>query len=263
MPPSITPSAFIIGPARVYYRAVGVLTPWTDVGVTLDDAVMRITQETWSPDNLNGVYGPVRGLDVSQTVGAEIEFTLGEIAGEKIALAIPGAQFTAADGGAEASSTHGDSTLDGAHAAGVTTIAVASATNFAVGDPIKIDTGSVAEWRTITAIATNDLSFRDPLLFDHLTGVDVVEAVSDNRAVITMPTFRRYPASAYREWALVSESGRSGVNELRLPIGIATSAGEMTVADDAVAGMRVTIAGRLDETNLNTSLYRLYTPATS
>jgi hypothetical protein len=33
------------------------------------------------------------------------------------------------------------------------------------------------------------------------------------------------------------------------------------VADDSVAGMRVTIAGRLNETNLATSLYRLYSPS--
>lgn len=260
MPPSITPSQFIIGPAKIYYRDVGVLTPWTDVGVTLDDAVMRITQETWSPDNLNGVYGPVRGLDISRTVGAEIEFTLGEIAGEKIALAIPGAQFTAAVS-ADAGGSPLSTTTTAAVAAGATTIPLTAATNAAVGDHFSIGTGSTKEYRTITAIATLDISFRDPLLFAHASGEAVVETTGDNRSVITMPTFRRYPASAYKEWALVSESGKSGVNELRLPIGIATSAGEMTVADDAVAGMRVTIAGRLDETNLDTSLYRLYAPA--
>jgi hypothetical protein len=259
---SITPSAFIIGPARVYYRAVGVLTAWTDVGVTLDDAIMRVTQETWSPDNLSGVYGPVRGLDVSQTVGAEIEFTLGEIAGEKIALAIPGATYTApvnTDTGGTPLST----TTTAAVVAGATTIPLTAATNAAVGDYFRIEAAANAsvEYRQITAINSLDISFRDPLLFAHSSGVAVVETVSDNRSVVTMPTFRRYPTSAYREWALVSESGRSGVNELRLPIAVATSAGEMTVADDAVAGMRVTIAGRLNETNLATSLYQLYSPS--
>ncbi len=260
MPTSITPSAFIIGPAQVYYRAVGVLSAWTNVGVTLDDAVMRINQEMWNPDNLSGVYGSVRGLDVSQMVSAEIEFTLGEIAGEKIALAIPGATYTAPDA-TNAGGTPGSSTTTAATLVGATTVPFTAATNFSVGDFFSIDTGSVKEYRQITTIASLNISFRDPLLFAHASGAAVVETVSDNRSVVTMPTVRRQPAAAYREWSLVSESGKSGVNELRIPIGIATSAGEMTVADDSVAGMRVTIAGRLDETNLETSLYRLYSPA--
>lgn len=258
---SIDTAQFVIGPARIYYRDVGVLTPWTDVGVTLDDAVMRVMQETWSPDNINGVYGKVQGLDISRMAGAEIEFTLGEIAGEKIALAIPGAQYTAPVG-TETGSTHLDTTTTAAVAAGVTTIPLTAATNAAVGDHIKIDTGDIAEWRTITAIDTLNISFRDPLLFGHASGVDVVETDGDNRSKVTMPTFRRYPASAYKEWALVSESGRSGVNELRLPIGIATSDnGEMTVGDEAVAGLRVRIEGRLDPDDLSASLWELYSPA--
>jgi len=260
MPASVVPSAFIIGPAVVYYRAVGVLTPWTNVGVTLDDAVMRINQEMWSPDNLNGVYGSVRGLDVSQMVSAEIEFTLGEIGGEKISLAIPGATYTAPDA-TNAGGTPGSSTTTAATVVGATTVPFTAATNFVVGDYFSIDTGANKEYRQITAIASLNVSFRDPLLFAHAAAVAVVETVSDNRSVVTMPTVRRQPAAAYREWALVSESGKSGVNELRIPIGIASSAGEMTVADDSVAGMRVTISGRLDETNLEISLYRLFSPA--
>lgn len=258
---SITPESFIIGPAQVYYRDVGVSTAWTNVGVTLDDAVMRITQEMFTPDNLNGVFGPVKGLDVMQMTMAEIEFTLGEIAGAKIALAIPGATYTA-EVHADATGTPGSSTTTAATLVGATTIPFTAVTNFAVADYFRIEAAANAavEYRQITAISSLNVSFRDPLLFAHASGVAVVETTGDHRGVITMPTVRRQPAAAYKEWALVSESGVSGVNELRIPIGIATSAGEMTVADDAVAGMRVTIAGRLDPTNLSTSLYQLYVP---
>lgn len=259
MPSSVTPQNFIIGPARVFYRAINVLTPWTDVGVTLDDAVMRVTQEMWSPENLNGVYGKVKGLDVSQLTSAEIEFTLGEIGGAKIGLAIPGAIYTAPVTAVTAGG--GSSTTTAATLVGDTTVPFTAVLNFTVGDTFSIDTGSNKEYRVITSIAALVVGFRDPLLFAHNNGVAVVETDGDNRSVVTMPVVRRQPDASYREWALVSESGLSGVNELRLPIGIASSQGEMTVSDSAVAGMRVTISGRLDPTNLATSLYKLYSPA--
>lgn len=259
--PSINPQAFIIGPAIIRYRDVGVNTPYTEVGVTLDDAVMRILSGLWSPDNLGGVVGKVRGLDVNQMVGAEIEFTLGEIGGEKIALAIPGARYTApvnANAGGSPLST----TLSADVVAGAQSIVVTSATNAAVGDFIKIGTGATLEYRRITVIASTTLTLDWRLLFAHASSEAVVETTGDNRSLVEPPLARRVPTTAYKEWSLVAESGKSGPNELVLPIGIAAATGgEMTVADDAVAGMRVKIEGRLDETDLTKSLYKLWSPA--
>jgi hypothetical protein len=258
---AVTPALFVIGPALVYYRAVGVNTPWTSVGATLDDAVMRLpTSWAGTQEQLSGVMGPVMGLDVLTRVGCEIEFTLPEMAGEKLGLAIPGAVYTApvsADAGGSPLNT----TLAAAAAAGATTISVASATNAAVGDYVHIAGAAGVEYRQITAISGTDLSFRDPLLFAHASGQVVKEATGDNRSVVTMPTVRRQPDSAYREWALVSESGKSGVTELRIPRAISQTTGaEVTIGDDAIAGLRVTIAGRLDPTNLQASIFQLFAP---
>lgn len=258
---SVTPALFVIGPALIYYRAVGVNTPWTSLGVTLDDAVMRLpTSWAGTQEQLSGVMGPVMGLDVLSRVGCEIEFTMPEMAGEKLGLAIPGAVYTApvsADAGGSPLNT----TLSAAAAAGATTIALTAVTNAAVGDYIHIAGADGVEYRQITAIDTLNVSFRDPLLFAHASGQVVKESTGDNRSSVTMPIVRRQPDSAYREWALVSESGKSGVTELRIPRGISQTTGaEVTIGDDAVAGIRVTIAGRLDPTNLQTSIFQLFAP---
>lgn len=257
---TITPESFIIGPASVYYRAIGVTTPWTNVGATLDDAVLRVTTEWFRPDNINGPLGYVQGLDVLRRVMAEVEFTLAEVAGTKLQLAIPGSQVTTATGDVKTSG-HLDTDLDGATVAGATTIVVSDATNAAVGDAIKIGTGATAEYRVITAIATVNLSFRDALIFAHADAEVVEEADDDYRSSITAPTVRRQPDSAYMEWALVAESGKSQPHELRIPRGISTTENaEITVADDQVSGIRVTIGARYYGPSLSTSPFTLYYP---
>ena len=91
----------------------------------------------------------------------------------------------------------------GRAAVGVTTISLTAVTNGAVGDPIKIGTGATAEYRVIDAIASLDVSFRDPLLFAHASGEAVVEAADDNRTLITAPLVRRQPDSAYFEYTIL------------------------------------------------------------
>jgi hypothetical protein len=258
---SVTPSLFVIGPAFIRYRAVGVLTPYTDVGVTLDDAVMRLpTEWAGTQDQLSGVMGPVMGLDVLTKVGCEIEFTMPEMAGQKLGLAIPGAVYTAPVS-ANAGGTPLSTTTTAATLAGASTIPLTSATNAAVGDYISIDTTTLKEYRRITAIVSLNITVDYPLMFAHASGVAVVETTGDNRSVVTMPIIRRQPDTAYNEWSLVAESGKSGPTEIVIPRGISQTTGaEVTIGDDAIAGIRVTIAGRLDPTNLSTSIFNLYAP---
>ena len=257
----VNPEAYIIGPAFVYYRGVGVLTPWTSAGATLDDAVMRVTTTWFRPDNLSGVKGAVMGLDVLQSVDAEIEFTLGEIAGASMALALPGSIFTA-ETHANSGDTPFASTLDGATVVGATSVTCADVTNLAVGQTVRFEVADHAseEYRTITAINAMAISFRDPLQFAHLTGVAAVEVTGDRRDAVTAPVLSRQPDSAYNEWSLVSEAG-NGYHELRIPRGLSqTESLEMTVADDSVAGIRVTIGARYLGSDLTSSPFTLYVP---
>lgn len=258
---TVTPESYIIGPAKIYYRAVGVATPWTSVGSTLDDAVLRVTTEWFRPDNINGPLGYVQGLDILRRVMAEIEFTMPEVAGTKLALAIPGSAATTATGAVKTSG-HLDTTLSADSVVGATTISLTSAANGAAGDAIKIGTGATAEYRTITLVATNDVSFRDPLIFAHSAAEVVEEADDDNRSYISAPTLRRQPDSAYYEWALVAESGQSEPHELRIPRGISqTESAEITVADDSISGIRVVIGARYYGPDLTQTPFKLYYPA--
>jgi hypothetical protein len=259
---TVTPANMIMGPAFVYYRAVGVLTPWTSVGVTLDDAVLRLPTEWADISNLSGVTSAIQGLDVLTKLGCEIEFTIAEIAGSKLSLAIPGAQLTS-EVHADSVGSPGSSTITAASLVGATTLAFTATTNFTVGDYFRVEAqgNAAVEYRQITAIQSLNVSFRDPLIYAHTNGTAVVETTGDGRDQVTMPVLRRQPSTAYNEWALVAESGKSGMTELRIPRGISqTTAAEVTVGDSAIAGIRVTVAGRLDPTNLQTSLFQLYSP---
>jgi hypothetical protein len=258
----VDPKAFVIGPAFAYYRDVGVSTPWTSVGPTLDDAVARVNTTWFRPDNLAGVMGPVMGLDVLRGIDAEIEFTIAEVDGTRAGLVIPGARVTAAvnaDAGGG-----GATTLNGATVAGATSIVVASATGLSVGDYFRVEAAANAkvEYRQITSVSGTTIGFRDQLIFDHASGVAVVETTGDNRTAVEAPVVRRQPDTVYKEWALVMESGRSAPHELRLPRAISqTEAVEMTIADDALAGVRTTLGARFYGPDLTVSPFTFFAPA--
>lgn len=271
MPPtSVAVQNYIIGAAAIYYRDVDVLTPWTSVGLTLDDAVARMGFQNNNPsDALNGLDGSLRGLDYLKVVSAEIEFTLPELSGPKLALAIPGSISTTLATTAGANAT----TLAAAAAIGDTSVKVVAlsgaGTTFVVGDYIRINVaGALAEYRQITSVGTagaggTGLGFRDPLLKAHANGVAVTQTVGDGKTEITPPLVRRQPNTAYKDWALVSQSP-ADYYEFLIYRAIATSeAVELNFNDDlqSPAGIRVTLGARKDETNLALPLVRLRVPA--
>jgi hypothetical protein len=66
------------------------------------------------------------------------------------------------------------------------------------------------------------------------------------------------PDAAYQEWAMVMANG-NGYHELRLPRALAQAeTTEVTVSDNALSGVRVTLSGRYDGTDLTTSPFDLY-----
>lgn len=257
MATTLDPKAYILGAADVYYRAVGVNTPWTSIGATLDDTVMHITSEWFTPDNISGVLGPIQGLNYLRRQNASFEFTMPEIAGTKLNLVLPGTRVTTATGAAGSGLT---STLSSATTVGATSVTVASATGAAVGDYMQIDTSTLSEWRQITDIASTTLSFRDPLIFAHASGVAVVETVDGNRTLIESSVTRRMADTEYREWALVVSNGK-GYQEIRIPRGIAmATTADITMGEQAVAGIRVTIQGNYTGTDLTLSPFKIYAP---
>jgi hypothetical protein len=252
---------YVIGAAEVYYRARNVSTAWTSVGRTMDDVVARILQSRFNAGTeLNGQQEPVQGLDYQTGGGAEFEFTLPELSATNLALAIPGSSSTTRAttvDGAGLSTTTTAATLVGA-----TTVPLTATTNLVVGDYIKIDTASNIEYRQVTGISGLNASFRDPLKVAHASGVAVVETLGDGATVVSPPSIRRLPDSAYRDWALVFESP-GAYGEIRVYDGIATSEEvELSTTDDGLAGFRVTIGARRDPTDLTLPSWEIIAPAT-
>lgn len=256
----VDPKSYILGPAKVYHRAVGVNTPWTSLGPTFEDAVARVNT-VWRRPELQGVMGPVMGLDTLLRVDAEVEFTIAEIDGARVGLVIPGSRTTAA---VNADSGGGSSSLSAATVAGATSVTVAAVTGFAVADFFRVEAAgnALVEYRQITAVSGSSLSFRDPLIHAHASGAVVVETTGDNRALVEAPVVRRQPDANYKEWALVMESGKSAMHELLLPRAISqTESVEMTIGEDVDTGMRITLGARYLGSDLAVSPFRIYTPA--
>lgn len=260
MPTSIDVTKYIVGAAEVYYRAVDVLTPWISVGATLDDVVARVSRTMFNPsDTINGIDEMIAGLDYQRAGAAEFEFTLPEMSGPKLALAIPGASQT----------TRGTATVGGglsttssaATVVGATSIALTAVLNLTVGDYIKIDTASNAEYRRVTAIAALVASWVHPLLLAHSSGVAVVETDGDGKTVVTASTVRRQPLSAYYDWLIAAQSP-ADYYEIFIHRGISvTEAVEFTFGDETLAGIRVTIGARKSGTDLTLPAWEIFAPA--
>ncbi len=267
MPLVIVPKNYILGPANVFYRAVASVGLWNSVGATTGDVKVRANQ-TWFTPDLNGLLGPVQGLDYLVKQIVEADFSMAEIAGPKLALAIPGATSTVTSS-ADATVTPGTTTLASAAVAGESVVYVVAVTNFAAGDYMRVDVtaGGLAEYRQIDFVGTagvrgtgTGLQFRDPLLQGHASGVAVVESLGTGDTIVTLPTVRRQPDSAYNAWAIVAQSG-VGYYQFVLDSGISvTAAPEMTYGDASMASIAVTIQARYNGATTSTSPARMINP---
>lgn len=272
MPPtSVDITKYVIGPAEIYNRDAGVLTAWTSVGLTMDDAVARIGFEHSNPSEaLNGIDGSLRGLDFTKVVSAEIEFTLPELSAAKLALAIPGAVTTAGVTTDTAAPAYTATTLAAAAAIGDTSIKVTAVVGAAVGQFIRINVvaGGLAEYRQITSVGTagaggTGIGFRDPLLKAHASGVAVVQADGDGKTEVTPSLVRRQPLTGYKDWALVSQSPADYYEFLIFRAKSMAESIELGFTDDLTtpAGIRVMVSARKDETNLALPLVKFRVPA--
>lgn len=263
----IDPKQYVIGAAEVYYRDIASVGPWSSIGPTVDDVIFRISQTMFNPsEDFNGVLEPIREMDYISKAGAEAEFTMPELAGSKLALAVLGAQAAVLPS-TDATGTPLSTTLAAAAAIGDTAVKVTAITNAAPGDWMRINVaGALAEYRRIDVVGTagaggTGLGFRDPLLKAHANGVAVVETIGDGKNEITPGIVRRQPLSAYKDFVLVAQSP-SDYYELYLYNAISkTDAAEITFGDESMAGVKVTIGSRRDGANLALPSWRMRVPA--
>lgn len=104
----------------------------------------------------------------------------------------------------------GSSTLNGATSAGATSVTLVSATGFAIGDFVRIDTGANQETRLISNVAGNVLTV-PALTLAHSSGVAAVEVDADpSRYVCQAPGW-------YLVTGKVSLSGTGATSLVLLP----------------------------------------------
>lgn len=270
MPLIIDPTKYIIGAADVYYRAIALRSggPWTSIGATTGNVALRVGQKVINPsDTFNGVLQPILGMDYLSDQSAEVDFMMPGWAGAALAVAVLGAvssiPLPITD---QASPAYTATTLAAAAAAGDSNIKVTAVAGAAAGQWIRIDvTGALAEYRQIDVVGTlgaggTGISFRNPLRQAHASGVAVVQSQGDGKTEIVAGVTRRQPNTAYNDWALVAQSP-TDYYELLIYNGISmTPSSDMTLGQDTMASIAVTIASRLDGSNLALPAWKLRTP---
>jgi len=81
---------------EIFIGAGDVFVDDVAVGATLDNNVFRVVREYGTPD-LNGVPGPLIGLDYIESETAELEVTVPELGADKMSYSIPGSVSVVGD----------------------------------------------------------------------------------------------------------------------------------------------------------------------
>lgn len=138
---------------EIFIGAGDVFVDDEPVGATMDNNVFRVVQEKGTPD-LNGVPGPLVGLDYIESETAEIEVTVPELGADKLLFSIPGAVSVVGD--AQGIATGGGAVTDLAAAsiAGATNIKVTDVTGMTAGDVLQVGAAGSREFRSIVTVGT-------------------------------------------------------------------------------------------------------------
>lgn len=252
-------TTYIIGKARIGFRAVGVSTPYTVLG-TLEDTTVRVNanNEVFDPSLDLDVGGPVAGFQYLPRVGGvELEFSVAQLDATNIGLLLPGSTSTTS--ATTAAGTPLSTTSSAATLVGDTSIPLVAVTNAAVGDYIKIDLTTNAEYRQITAINSLVVSFFAPLSIAHGSGVAVSEVVGDGRTTYSPPAPGRISTTTLKEFRCDWQKPDAAPGSLIIYRGLAKldNAYELTMGARSMARAKVTISGLRDASNVEASPFAL------
>ena len=221
-----------------------------EVGATITPPKVTVEATQYAPE-FQGAGGPISGAVFNTKIKATCTFTVNELTAAKLALAMPGSTSTAGAGAAATGTANAFSTtLDDDTVAGTTILPVAStASPLAVGQWLRVGTGTYAEYRTVKEIVSGAaIEVTEPLFIAHSSADEVVRTVDGDTTTIVWST-GRVPSSAFKDIVLdgVGLDGR----HLIVTISDALSDGKLTVemSDSAVAGAELTFTGYYDGAN--------------
>lgn len=247
-----------VGAGEAWYKDAAGL--WQPIGATKDNNLWRVNTD-YATIDLNGVIGPVKGIDYISNQLAELEVTGVQLGAEKIALMIPGAASTvetADDAGSGLDTTLADDTEPGQYLA----VKLTAVTGATVGDTVRVGASGSIEFRTLTRVGTLgaggtgvDLDF--PLQSAHASGDDVVETDGTGMTIITPPIIRRLPSSAYHDWRLDVPGLDGRLVRFTVYDAIMTDNAEFEAADDDAMGPRLTLQSRIDPAQPNRGGWRI------
>ena len=234
----------------LFFGAPASLTVGGDeVGATTSAPKVNIEVTQYAPDFL-GAAGPVSGAVFNTKIKATVEFDVNELTAPKLAWSMPGSSSTAGSGSTTAGPNDFATTLDAASAIGDTLLQVAATTEDAVtiaaGMFVKIDTGALAEFRTVRAISAGAaIEVIGGLLMAHDSGAAVVRVDDLDTTTITWRT-GRVPSASFKD-VILDGVGLNG-QHLIVTVTDALSDGKLAVemSDSAVAGSHVVMTGYVD-----------------
>lgn len=252
-------TTYIIGKARVGFRAVGVLTPYTIIN-TLEDTTVRVNadNEVFDPSLELDVGGPIAGFQyIPRVGGVELEFSVAQIDATNIGLLLPGS--TSVTSATTAAGSPLSTTSSAIANVGDTSIPLVAVTNAAVGDWIKIDLTTLAEYRQITAINSLVVSFFAPLSLPHASGIAVTETIGDGRTTYSPPLAGRVSSTSLKEFRCDWQKPDAAPGSLIIFRGLAKldSPYELTLGPRSMARARVTISGFRDAANIEAAPFAL------
>ncbi len=243
MPNSIDSTALFFGaPASLTVGGV-------ENGATLTAPKVSVESTQYAPE-FQGAGGPISGAVFTTKIKAQVEFDINELTAAKLGQAMPGSGSTVGTGTPTTAGAAFSTTTDIDSAIGDTILNVAATTApLAIGQFLKIDTGTNAEFRTVRAvIATAAVELTSALTKIHLSGVAVVRVVDLNVTTITW-SIGRVPSTSFQT-VILDGVGLDG-RHLVVTVSNALADGKLVLemSDSAVAGSHVVMTGYYTGTN--------------
>lgn len=244
---------------EIFVGAGEVYVDGASVGATMENNVFRVTREYFTPE-LNGVRGPLLGIDYIQSEIAELEVSIPEISASKLALIVPGSTSTTSATTVTAGGA--TTTLAADAAAGATNIKVTAITGMTVGDWLRLGAAGGYQYAKIITVGTlgaggTGVTLDRPLVNAVANTGAVVEVDGNGETIITSGTQRRLPSSAYHDWALAIPGLDGREARFELDNAIMTDNPEFEAADDGALAPRLTLQSRWDPANPNVAPWRI------